>query len=487
MSLYPDDSLTLHTDLYQINMMQTYWELGRHNRNSVFEVFFRSMPFENGYAIFAGLERMVNYLNNLRFTETDISYLRELDYPEDFLDYLAQLRFTGTVRSVQEGELVFANEPLVQIEGPLAECQLIETAVLNIINFQTLIATKASRIKSVIGDDPLLEFGTRRAQEMDAAIWGTRAAYIGGADATSNVRAAKIFGIKPSGTHAHALVQSYGNDYEAFKAYAQTHKDCVFLVDTYDTLNIGVPAAIRVAREFGDKINFQGVRIDSGDMAYISKKVRQQLDEAGFTNAKIYASNDLDESTILNLKMQRAKIDVWGVGTKLITAYDQPALGAVYKLVSMEDDQGEMQDTIKLSSNAEKVSTPGKKQIWRITRESDGKSEGDYITFDGERPDQSEEIYMFHPVHTFINKNVRDFAAKPLLKEIFVKGQQVYPLPTLEEIKTFAEANLTELWDEYKRNLTPQPYPVDLSQELWNHKMRLISQVRTKVSGMKLD
>lgn len=487
MSLYPDDSLTLHTDLYQINMMQTYWELGRHNRNSVFEVFFRSMPFENGYAIFAGLERMVNYLNNLRFTETDISYLRELDYPEDFLDYLAQLRFTGTVRSVQEGELVFANEPLVQIEGPLAECQLIETAVLNIINFQTLIATKASRIKSVIGDDPLLEFGTRRAQEMDAAIWGTRAAYIGGADATSNVRAAKIFGIKPSGTHAHALVQSYGNDYEAFKAYAQTHKDCVFLVDTYDTLNIGVPAAIRVAREFGDKINFQGVRIDSGDMAYISKKVRQQLDEAGFTDAKIYASNDLDESTILNLKMQRAKIDVWGVGTKLITAYDQPALGAVYKLVSMEDDQGEMQDTIKLSSNAEKVSTPGKKQIWRITRESDGKSEGDYITFDGERPDQSEEIYMFHHVHTFINKNVRDFAAKPLLKEIFVKGQQVYPLPTLEEIKTFAEANLTELWDEYKRNLNPQPYPVDLSQELWNHKMRLISQVRTKVSGMKLD
>jgi nicotinate phosphoribosyltransferase len=185
--------------------------------------------------------------------------------------------------------------------------------------------------------------------------------------------------------------------------------------------------------------------------------------------------------------MQRAKIDVWGVGTKLITAYDQPALGAVYKLVSMEDDQGEMQDTIKLSSNAEKVSTPGKKQIWRITRESDGKSEGDYITFDGERPDQCEEIYMFHPVHTFINKNVRDFAAKPLLKEIFVKGQQVYPLPTLEEIKTFAEANLTELWDEYKRNLNPQPYPVDLSQELWNHKMRLISQVRTKVSGMKLD
>ena len=230
------------------------------------------------------------------------------------------------------------------------------------VNFQTLIATKAARIKSVIGDDPLLEFGSRRAQELDAAIWGTRAAYIGGAGATSNVRAGKIFGIPASGT------------------YAKTHKDCVFLVDTYDTLRLGVPNAIRVAKELGDQINFLGVRIDSGDMAYISKKVREQLDEAGFTEAKIYASNDLDESTILSLKMQKAKIDVWGVGTKLITAYDQPALGAVYKLVSIENEQGEMIDTIKLSGNAEKVSTPGKKQVWRITRKKDGKSEGDYVT-----------------------------------------------------------------------------------------------------------
>ncbi len=376
---------------------------------------------------------------------------------------------------------------MVQVEGSLAECQLVETAILNIINFQTLIATKAARIKSVIGEDPLLEFGTRRAQEMDAAIWGTRAAVIGGADATSNVRAAKIFGLKASGTHAHALVQSYGNDYEAFKAYAQTHKDCVFLVDTYDTLRVGVPSAIKVAREFGDKINFQGVRIDSGDMAYISKKVRQQLDEAGFTDAKIYASNDLDENTILSLKMQKAKIDVWGVGTKLITAYDQPALGAVYKLVSMEDEHGEMQDTIKLSSNAEKVSTPGKKQVWRITKKADGKSEGDYITFSDERPDVAEEIYMFHPLYTYINKNVRDFNANPLLKDIFIDGELIYQLPELQEIKAFAHENLEELWDEYKRDLNPQPYPVDLSQELWNHKMRLISQVRTTVSMTRLD
>ena len=485
--LYQDDSLTLHTDLYQINMMHTYFELGRHQRHAVFEVFFREMPFKNGYAVFAGLERMVEYLKNLKFSETDIAYLRELDYPEDFLNYLKELRFTGTVRAMQEGQLAFANEPLVQVEGSLAECQLVETATLNIINFQTLIATKAARIKSVIGEDPLLEFGTRRAQEMDAAIWGTRAAVIGGADATSNVRAAKIFGLKASGTHAHALVQSYGNDYEAFKAYAQTHKDCVFLVDTYDTLRVGVPSAIKVAREFGDKINFQGVRIDSGDMAYISKKVRQQLDEAGFTDAKIYASNDLDENTILSLKMQKAKIDVWGVGTKLITAYDQPALGAVYKLVSMEDEHGEMQDTIKLSSNAEKVSTPGKKQVWRITKKADGKSEGDYITFSDERPDVAEEIYMFHPLYTYINKNVRDFNANPLLKDIFIDGELIYQLPELQEIKTFARENLEELWDEYKRDLNPQPYPVDLSQELWNHKMRLISQVRTTVSMTRLD
>ncbi|MCL2676311.1 MAG: nicotinate phosphoribosyltransferase [Streptococcaceae bacterium] len=486
--LYADDSLTLHTDLYQINMMQTYWELGRHNKKAVFEVYFRSLPFDNGYAIFAGLERVVKYIQKLKFTETDIDYLREVGkYPEDFLDYLKNLKFTCSIRAMQEGQVVFANQPLLQIEGPLAEAQLVETAILNIINFQTLIATKSARIKSVIGDDPLLEFGTRRAQELDAALWGTRAAYIGGADGTSNVRASKIFGIKASGTHAHALVQSYGNDYEAFKAYAQTHKDCVFLVDTYDTLRIGVPSAIKVAKEMGNKINFLGVRIDSGDMAYISKKVRQQLDEAGFIDAKIYASNDLDETTILSLKMQRAKIDVWGVGTKLITAYDQPALGAVYKIVAIEDENGGMRDTIKLSENAEKVSTPGKKQVWRITDKADGKSEGDYITFDTERPDQADSLYMFHPVHTFINKTVKNFEAQPLLKEIFDQGRLVYDMPTLDDIKAFSRSSLNGLWEEYKRDLNPQPYPVDLSQELYNHKMSLINKVRNEVTQLNID
>ncbi|HGI0795461.1 TPA: nicotinate phosphoribosyltransferase [Streptococcus pyogenes] len=481
--MYKDDSLTLHTDLYQINMMQVYFEQGIHNRHAVFEVYFRKEPFNNGYAVFAGLQRMVEYLEQFQFSETDLAYLEELGYPENFLTYLKELRLELTIRSAKEGDLVFANEPIVQVEGPLGQCQLVETALLNIVNFQTLIATKAARIRSVIEDEPLLEFGTRRAQELDAAIWGTRAAMIGGADATSNVRAGKRFGIPVSGTHAHALVQAYGNDYDAFMAYAKTHKDCVFLVDTYDTLKVGVPTAIRVAQEMGDKINFLGVRLDSGDLAYLSKKVRQQLDDAGFTQAKIYASNDLDENTILNLKMQKAKIDVWGVGTKLITAYDQPALGAVYKIVSIEQEDGSMRDTIKLSNNAEKVSTPGKKQVWRITSREKGKSEGDYITFTDINVNELTEIEMFHPTYTYIKKTVRNFDAIPLLVDIFVKGELVYQLPTLSEIKAYAKKEFDKLWDEYKRVLNPQDYPVDLARDVWQNKMALIDNIRKDTHG----
>lgn len=481
--MYKDDSLTLHTDLYQINMMQVYFEQGIHNRHAVFEVYFRKEPFNNGYAVFAGLQRMVEYLEQFQFSERDLAYLEELGYPENFLTYLKELRLELTIRSAKEGDLVFANEPIVQVEGPLGQCQLVETALLNIVNFQTLIATKAARIRSVIEDEPLLEFGTRRAQELDAAIWGTRAAMIGGADATSNVRAGKRFGIPVSGTHAHALVQAYGNDYDAFMAYAKTHKDCVFLVDTYDTLKVGVPTAIRVAKEMGDKINFLGVRLDSGDLAYLSKKVRQQLDDAGFTQAKIYASNDLDENTILNLKMQKAKIDVWGVGTKLITAYDQPALGAVYKIVSIEQEDGSMRDTIKLSNNAEKVSTPGKKQVWRITSREKGKSEGDYITFTDINVNELTEIEMFHPTYTYIKKTVRNFDAIPLLVDIFVKGELVYQLPTLSEIKAYAKKEFDKLWDEYKRVLNPQDYPVDLARDVWQNKMTLIDKIRKDTHG----
>ncbi|GFZ26346.1 nicotinate phosphoribosyltransferase [Lactobacillus corticis] len=478
----PDDSLVLHTDLYQINMMYTYFKKGIADRNAVFESYYRTEPFGNGFAVFAGLERVVHYINSLHFTESDLAYLKATEhYDDDFIDYLRNLDFKLNIRSMREGELVFANEPLVQVEGPLAQCQLVETAILNIINFHTLLATKAARIRLAVGDDLIMEFGTRRAQETDAALWGTRAAYIGGFDATSNVRAGKLFGIPTSGTHAHSLIEAFGSEYEAFKAYAETHRDCVFLVDTYDTIRSGVPTAIKVAKEMGDKINFQGVRIDSGDMAYISKRVRKQLDEAGFPNAKIYASNDLDENTITSLKMQGAKIDVWGIGTKYITAYDQPALGAVYKLVAIEGSDGKMRDTLKISSNVIKVSTPGKKQVWRISANTKKKNEGDWVARDTEDPRKLDSLYMFHPEYTYINKVVTDFTARPLLRDIFVAGKQVYDLPDVKEIKRQTAENLDGLWDEYKRSLNPQEYPVDLSQELYDSKVKLIEEIRTKI------
>ena len=443
------------------------------------------MPFGNGYAVFAGLSHIIRYLNALHFSDSDIEYLKSTQqFDPEFIEYLRSFRFKGTLRSAVEGDLVYSHEPIIQVEGTLLECQLVETALLNIINYQIMIATKASRIKSIVGDQPVMEFGSRRAQEFDAAIWGTRAAYIGGFDATSNLRAGKLFGIPVSGTHAHALVQAYRNDYDAFKAYAQTHHDCVFLVDTFDTLKSGVPNAIKVADEFGDAINFQGVRIDSGDMAYLSKRVRQMLDEAGYPNAKIFASNNLDERTIMDLQRQGAKIDVWGIGTKLITSYDQPTLGAVYKMVSLEDDHGQMVDTIKLSNNAAKMSTPGKHQVWRITDRGSEKSEGDYVTLADEDPRQLDSLYMFDPNYPFLNKTVEDFIARPLLKDIFVDGQQVYQEPSMNEIRQARQRHLDRLWEEYKRNLNPEVYPVDLSQKCYDNKMKIIKDVKDYIKHL---
>ena len=483
---YPDDSLALHTDAYELSMMQTYWKQGMGNRRAVFESFFRKMPFNNGYAVFVGLDHIIRYIKNLHFTASDIDYLKSTgQFDDDFLEYLRDFRFTGSLRSFEEGDFVFNHEPILQVDAPMIEAQLVETALLNILNYQIMVATKASRIRSVVGDQSVMEFGTRRAQELDASIWGTRAAYIGGFNATSNVRAGKLFGIPISGTHAHALVQAYMNDYDAFKAYAQTHHDCVFLVDTFDTLKSGVPNAIKVAKEFGDKINFQGVRIDSGDMAYLSKRVRTMLDEAGFPDAKIFASNGLDEKTIQNLKMQGAKIDVWGIGTKLITAYDQPTLGAVYKLVAFENEYGEMVDTIKISNNVSKMSTPGKKQVWRINDRLDGKSEGDYITLADEDPRKLSQINMFNPRFPLQQKDVSDFTAWPMLKEIWRDGEFVYTEPTLEEIRDHRIASLAALWDEYKRDLNPEVYPVDLSQRCYDNKMKLIHQVNEYVKGLE--
>lgn len=481
-SNYIDDSIVLHTDLYQINMAESYWADGIHNKKSVFELYFRSLPFGNGYAVFAGLERILDYLKNFRFSESDIAYLKEeLHYEDDFLAYLKDLRFTGDIYSMVEGEIVFANEPILRVEAPLAEAQLIETALLNIVNYQTLIATKASRIKQVAKEETVMEFGTRRAQEMDAAIWGARASVIGGIEATSNVRAGKRFNIPVSGTHAHSLVQAYKSEYEAFHAYARRHKDCVFLVDTYNTLKIGVPTAIKVAKELGDQINFIGIRLDSGDISFLSKEARIMLDEAGFQDAKIVVSNDLDEYTILNLKAQGAKVDVWGIGTKLITAYDQPALGAVYKIVSIENEAGELEDTIKISSSPEKVTTPGRKNVYRIIDRENGKAEGDYITIHDENPALEERIKMFHPVHTFISKFVTNFEAKNLHVQVVDHGEIVYTNPSVQDIQQYAKSGLELLWDEYKRSLNPEEYPVDLSQKCWDNKMRNIEETKEMV------
>jgi nicotinate phosphoribosyltransferase len=478
---YTDDSLTLHTDLYQINMAETYWADNIHERKAVFDLYFRKLPFGNGYAVFAGLERVIEFINQFKFSDSDIRYLAEQGFCDDFLDYLRTVRFTGSIKSMQEGEIVFGNEPLLRVEAGLVEAQLIETALLNIINYQTLIATKASRIKQIAKDHLLMEFGTRRAQELDAAIWGTRAAFIGGFHATSNVRAGKLFGIPIAGTHAHAMVQAYQDEYIAFKKYAARHKNCVFLVDTYDTLKSGVPNAIRVAKELGDSINFLGIRLDSGDLAYLSKEARKMLDEAGFTDAKIYASNDLDEHTITSLHSQNAKIDAYGVGTKLITAFDQPALGAVYKLVAIENEHGEMEDTIKISGNPEKVTTPGMKKVYRIINTTNHKSEGDYITMEDEDPSKEEKLKMFHPVHTYISKFVTCFKAVNLHHEVFREGKLVYQTPSLEELQAYAEKQLELLWGEYKRPVNPEEYPVDLSTKTWENKMKKIEEVRKKI------
>ncbi|MFD1336756.1 nicotinate phosphoribosyltransferase [Oceanobacillus iheyensis] len=478
---YIDDSLALHTDLYQINMAETYWNDGVHNRKAVFDLYFRSLPFGNGYGVYAGLERIIEYMNNFRFTDADLTYLKEIGYQDDFIEYLKSIRFTGTIKSMKEGEIVFANEPILRVEASLAEAQLLETALLNIVNYQTLIATKASRIRQLVGDQLVMEFGTRRAQEMDAAVWGTRAAFIGGFSATSNVRAGKLFGIPVSGTHAHSMIQAYRDEYKAFMKYAERHKDCVFLVDTYDTLRSGVPNAIKAAKELGDSINFRGIRLDSGDLAYLSKEARRMLDEAGFPDAKIYASNDLDEYTIASLLAQGAKIDVWGIGTKLITAYDQPALGAVYKLVSIEDENGDMKDTIKLSGNPEKMTTPAMKKVYRIINKENQHSEGDYLTLENEYPNEQEEVMLFHPVHTYYKKFVSNFEAVNLHHDIFIDGQLVYECPDLAEIQLFTENQLNLFWDEYKRTNYPAEYPVDLSEALWNNKMNHIERVKQAV------
>jgi nicotinate phosphoribosyltransferase len=472
--------LALHTDKYQINMMYAHWVNGSHKRKAVFEAYFRKLPFGNGFAVFAGLERIAQYISELRFTEEDIRYLSEQEenYAPAFLEELLQFHFQGSIHSMKEGALVFPDEPLIRVEGTIMEAQLVETAILNFMNYQTLIATKASRIKQVAPDDILLEFGTRRAQEADAAVWGARAAYIGGFHATSNMLAGKMFGIPTKGTHAHSWVQSFASEQEAFDAYAKVLPDGVtLLVDTFDTLRSGVPHAINTAKKLeaeGKRMN--AIRLDSGDLAYLSRQARKMLDEAGLQYVKIVASNDLDENTIMNLKSQGAAIDTWGVGTQLITASDQPSLGGVYKLVEMESPSGEMVPTIKISSNPEKVSTPGKKEVFRIVG-TNGKALADYISFPEETaPRSGARLKLFNPLHPYMKKHVDRYEALPMLEPIYVNGFQVYKLPELDEIRRYHQEQLDLFWPEYLRILNPEVYRVNLSEQVWERKQQLIAE-----------
>lgn len=477
-----DCNLTLHTDKYQINMMYAHWAQGTVDQRVVFDAYFRKLPFGNGYAVFAGLERIVRYLQALKFGDEEIAYLRtqEERYPEAFLEELRRFRFTGNLDCVPEGTLVFPNEPLIRVEARVFEAQLIETAMLNFMNFQTLIATKASRIRQVAREDLLLEFGTRRAQEADAAVWGARAAYIAGFHATSNLRAGMRFGIPVQGTHSHAWVQSHSSEAEAFRAYATALPDHVtLLVDTYDTLRSGVPNAIATARLLeAQGHRLKAIRLDSGDLAYLSQQARAMLDEAGLPEVKIVASGDLDEHIIFNLKAQGAAIDVWGVGTQLITAADQPALGGVYKLAAIGQD-GAYEPVIKLSANPVKVTHPGYKEPYRLISRKTGKAEADYLALQEETDvREGERIRVFDPVHPYLSKHLDDYEAQRLLQPVFQQGDLVLALPSLTDIRAHHERQLGLFWPEYLRKLNPETYRVSLSDKLWRLKADLIEQHR---------
>ncbi|AXI26508.1 nicotinate phosphoribosyltransferase [Gemella sp. ND 6198] len=479
MNKYEGDAL--HTDLYQINMGYAYFKDGIHERKSYFDAYFRKIPFGGGYAVFAGLAKIIEYVNSFKFTEADIEYLDKLGYyDKEFLDYLKNLKFTGSIRSVREGEIIFGNEPLIRIEAPLIQAQLMETAILNIINYQILIATKAARIKHVCPNEVCMEFGTRRAHEFEAAVWGARASIIGGFDSTSNVKATKLFDIPCSGTHAHSFVQAYQDEKIAFKKYAAAHKDCYFLVDTYDTLRSGIPNAIAVANELKDEINFLGIRLDSGDIAYLSQEARKILDDAGYPNAKVVASNDLDEDTITHLKQQGAKIDAWGVGTKLITAYNNPALGAVYKLSCLEDENGNMIDRLKISENPGKLTIPGIKRVYRIINKATEMAAGDYIALEEEDVNSEKTIKLFHPTHTYLAKEVKNFEARDLHVDVFKNGLQVYEVPTVWESAEYFKENKKLLWNEYQRLLNPEFYPVDLSPKCWENRNNILRKITNK-------
>lgn len=487
-----EENLTLLTDLYELTMMNGYFDMRRDER-VVFDVFYRKNPSDGGYAIVAGLEQVIDYVKNLHFDSDDIEYLRELElFDEEFLKYLENFKFTGNIYAIKEGTVVFPMEPLLKVEAPIIEAQLVETAILNIINHQSLIATKASRVCEAAKGDAVMEFGLRRAQGPDAGVYGARAAVIGGCASTSNVLAGKKFNIPVAGTHAHSFIMSFDSEYEAFKKYAELFpNNATLLVDTYDTLNSGVPNAIRVFKELkeqGKMPKKYGIRLDSGDLAYLSKKVRIMLDEAGFKDATICASNDLDEYLIEDLKKQGAKINLWGVGTSLITSKDCPSFGGVYKLATIKKS-GEIIPKIKLSEETVKITNPGDKQIFRFYDKKTGKIRGDIIGNTYEKYNEDDTTIMFDPVDTWKRKELEKgtYIVRELLEPIFINGECVYKSDSVMNIRDYCTKEKSTLSEENKRFFNPHPVHVDLSYDLWNVKNKMIDEEKglvKKIGGM---
>ena len=470
-------------DLYELTMMQGYYEKGQ-NENVIFDVFFRQNPCNNGYSVCAGLDQVIDYIKNLHFTYDDVDYLRGLGiFKEDFLHYLSGFHFSGDIYAIPEGTVVFPKEPLLKVVAPIMEAQLVETAILNIINHQSLIATKTSRIVFAANGDGIMEFGLRRAQGPDAGLYGARAAMIGGCVGTSNVLAGQMFDVPVMGTHAHSWIMSFPDEYTAFKTYAEMYPDnCTLLVDTYDTLKSGVPNAIRVFQEFkdaGKPLIKYGIRLDSGDLAYLSKEARKMLDEAGFPEATICASNDLDEFLLHDLKMQGAAIDSWGVGTNLITSKDCPSFGGVYKLAAIQNEEGEFVPKIKISENTEKITNPGNKTIYRIYEKASGKIKADLICFADEVIDPKQDLLLFDPMDTWKKTKLAGgtYTVREILLPIFKNGECLYKSPTLKEIAAYCREEKDTLWDETKRLFYPHRVYVDLSQKLYAVKQSLLDQM----------
>ncbi len=471
-------NLTMLTDFYEITMSNGFLENGKADEIVYFDMFFRRVPDNAGFAIMAGLEQLIEYIRSLSFTESDIEYLRSKKmFSEKFLAYLENFRFECDIWAIPEGTPIFPNEPIVKVKGPAIQAQFIETMVLLTINHQSLIATKANRIVTAAEGRPVMEFGSRRAQGYDGAIYGARAAYIGGCSGTACTISERDFGVKALGTMAHSWVQLYDTELEAFRAYAKAYPDsCTFLVDTYNVLKSGVPNAITVFKEL-EKSGHRGVgiRIDSGDIAYLSKKARKMLNDAGLDYINIVASNSLDEYIIRDLLIQGAEIDSFGVGERLITSKSEPVFGGVYKLVAVERN-GKVIPKIKISENVIKITNPGSKELWRLFDNQTGKAIADVITVEGEIIDDSKPYVIFNPEQTYKKKKLTDFTAKKMLVKIAENGKIVYNLPDIEEIREYTKQQLSTIWDEVKRFENPHEYYVDLSKQLWDLKQQLLNE-----------